>query len=63
VAKAQALDILERCLADNTNAWVLDSTGTWSRLDPEGGEPRNAQLELRDQHLALAATTAPQVVG
>ena len=63
VAKAQALDVLERCLADNTNSWVLDSTGTWSRLDPEGGEPRNVQLELREQHLALAATTAPQAVA
>ena len=63
VAKAQALDALERCLADNTNSWVLDSTGTWSRLNPEGGEPRNVQLELIDQHLALAATTAPQAVG
>lgn len=63
VAKAQALDVLERCLADNTNSWVLDSTGTWSRLDPEGGEPRNVQTELREQHLALAATTAPQAVG
>lgn len=63
VARAQALDVLERCLADNTNSWVLDSTGTWSRLDPEGGEPRNVQLELREQHLALAATTAPQAVA
>ncbi len=63
VAKAQALDVLERCLADNTNSWVLDSTGTWSRLDPEGGEPRNVQGELCEQHLALAATTAPQAVG
>ena len=63
VAKAQALDVLERCLADNTNSWVLDATGTWSRLDPEGGEPRNVQQELREQHLALAATTAPQAVG
>ncbi|MFM9045172.1 MAG: RNA degradosome polyphosphate kinase, partial [Solirubrobacterales bacterium] len=63
VAKAQALDVLERCLADNTNSWVLDASGTWSRLDPEGGEPRNVQMELREQHLALAATTAPQAVG
>ena len=63
VAKAQALDVLERCLADNTNSWILDGTGTWSRLDPEGGEPRNVQAELCEQHLALAATTAPQAVG
>ncbi len=63
VAKAQALDVLERCLADNTNSWVLDASGTWSRLSPEGGEPRNVQMELREQHLALAATTTPQAVG
>jgi polyphosphate kinase len=62
-ARAQALDALDRCLADNTNAWILDSSGNWSRLSPEGGEPRDVQKELRDQHLALAATTVPQMSG
>lgn len=62
-ARAQALDALDRCLADNTNAWILDSSGNWSRLSPEGGESRNVQKELQDQHLALAATAVPQPAG
>lgn len=62
-ARDQALDVLERCFADNMNSWVLDSSGNWSRLRPEGGEPRDVQKELRERHLALEATTAPQVAG
>jgi len=57
-ARDQILDVLDRCFADNTNAWVLDSSGNWSRLSPEGGEPRNVQNELMDQHLGLAAAAA-----
>ncbi|MGK2933446.1 MAG: polyphosphate kinase 1 [Solirubrobacterales bacterium] len=60
-ARDQVLDVLERCFADNTNSWVLDSSGNWSRLSPEGGEIRNAQDELRERHKALAATLAPQL--
>lgn len=62
-ARDQALDVLERCFADNMNSWVLDSSGNWSRLSPEGGEKRDVQMELRERHLALAATTAPQLAG
>ena len=62
-ARDQALDVLERCFADNMNSWVLDSSGTWSRLQPEGGEQRNVQKELRERHDALEATTAPQLTG
>ncbi len=62
-ARDQTLDVLERCFADNQNAWVLDSTGTWSRLKAEGAEPRDVQTELRERHLALEATTAPQLAG
>ncbi|MDQ2700146.1 MAG: polyphosphate kinase 1, partial [Actinomycetota bacterium] len=58
-ARDQVLDVLERCFADNTNSWVLDSSGNWSRLSPEGGEKRNVQAELRERHLALAATRTP----
>lgn len=61
IARDQILDILERCFADNTNSWVLDSSGNWSRLDPEGGERRNAQEELMERHQTLAATALPQV--
>lgn len=62
-ARDQVLDILERCFADNTNSWVLDSSGNWSRLSPEGGEERNVQEELRERHLALAATVAHQLTS
>jgi len=61
VARDQILDVLERCFADNTNSWVLDSSGNWSRLSPEGAESRNAQEELMERHKTLAATALPQV--
>jgi polyphosphate kinase len=50
----QLLDVLDRCLADNTNAWVLNEDGTWIRRRPDG-EPRNVQRELMELHEALAA--------
>ena len=63
VARDQILDVMERCFADNTNSWVLDSSGNWSRLNPEGGERRNVQEELMERHQALAATALPQAAG
>lgn len=63
IARDQILDVLERCLADNSNAWVLDSSGNWSRLNPEGGERRNVQDELMERHHTLAATALPQASG
>ena len=50
----QLLDILDRCLADNTNAWVLEGDGTWIRRRPDGA-PHNVQRELMDLHEARAA--------
>src|SRR6201999_602812 len=36
--RAEALDVLERCFADDTNSWELDQDGTWTRNVPaEGG--------------------------
>src|SRR4051795_5087683 len=52
--REQLLDVLERCLADNTNAWVLGQDGGWKRRHPSG-EPRNAQRELMDLHEARAS--------
>jgi polyphosphate kinase len=43
--RAQLLDVLDRCIADNTNAWVLGQDGDWTRRRPNG-EPRNVQREL-----------------
>jgi polyphosphate kinase len=54
VLRDDLLDTLERCLADDTNAWVLGTDGVWTRRSP-AGEPRNAQRELMLGHSARAA--------
>jgi polyphosphate kinase len=56
--RAELLDTLERCMADNTNAWTLDADGAWTRRAPGGSEPRNAQDELMARHAARAAEAA-----
>ena len=56
--KADLLDTLERCLADNTHAWELRRDGTWERLEPDD-EPRDAQRELMELHQRRAAETTP----
>jgi polyphosphate kinase len=48
----ELLDVLERCFADNANAWELDADGAWTRLTPPPGERRSVQEELRQRHLA-----------
>jgi polyphosphate kinase len=54
--RADLLDTLERCLADDTNAWELGPDGGWSRRTP-GDEPRSVQHELMALHAARAAET------
>jgi polyphosphate kinase len=56
VLRDDLLDTLERCLADDTNAWELGEDGTWTRREP-GSEPRNAQRELMLGHAGRAAET------
>jgi polyphosphate kinase len=51
------LDTLERCFADDANAWELDADGTWTRRMPEGPEPRSVQRELMLGHAVRAAET------
>ncbi len=53
--KAELLDVLERCFADNANTWELGSDGDWTRIGPEGEEPRSVQEELMARHSARAA--------
>ena len=53
--RAQMLDVLERCFADNANSWELDSDGRWTRLSAPEGELRSVQAELRESHAAGAA--------
>jgi polyphosphate kinase len=52
--RAELLDVLERCFADEAKAWELGSDGEWTRLSPGGGG-RSVQAELRERHAARAA--------
>ena len=58
------LDALERCLADDTNAWDLHEDGTWERRESSGPERQSVHNELMLVHTALAeeaqATAAAQ---
>jgi polyphosphate kinase len=53
--KGELLDVLERCFADNANAWELDADGVWTRLSTPEEERRSVQEELRERHAARAA--------
>ena len=61
--KGELLDVLERCLADNSSSWDLDAEGNWSRRDPENGERRNVQEELQDRYAARAAEQLAAAAG
>jgi polyphosphate kinase len=52
--RAELLDVLELCFAENANAWELDGDGAWSRLEAPVGERRSVQEELRLRHGARA---------
>ena len=54
----ELLDALERCMADDTNAWTLAEDGTWTRREPSPSEPRDAQKELMARHAARAVEAA-----
>jgi len=54
----ELLDTLERCMADDTNAWTLAEDGAWTRRIPSRTEPRNAQRELMARHAARAVEAA-----
>jgi polyphosphate kinase len=47
--QAEVEDTLERCLADDTNAWVLGSDGHWTRRT---GGTRSVHRELMERALA-----------
>jgi polyphosphate kinase len=47
--KDQLFDCLDRCFADNSNAWELDTDGKWNRLSPPSpDERRNVQEEYME---------------
>jgi polyphosphate kinase len=52
--RADLLDVLDRSLADNLNAWELSEDGSWVRRRPNG-EPRSVQRELAERHAARAS--------
>ena len=54
-ARAEVLDVLDRSLADDTNAWTLDSDGEWTRRERDPKNPRSVHAELIDRHLQRAA--------
>ena len=55
--RADLLDTLDRCFADNLNTWQLDADGRWTRARPSG-EPRSVQRELMAGHAARVAEAA-----
>ena len=48
-AAPSSSDTLERCFADDTNAWTLDADGVWSRRQ---GRTRRVHRELMERTLA-----------
>jgi polyphosphate kinase len=50
--QAELNDTLDRCLADDTNAWTLSSDGSWNR---RAGRTRSVHRELMERTLASAA--------
>jgi polyphosphate kinase len=53
--RAELLEVLELCFADNANAWELRSDGIWTRITAPEGDRHSVQGELRDRHSALTA--------
>jgi len=60
-ARAELLDLLDRSLADNTNAWTLDSDGKWTRRERDPDNPRSVQAELIEFHVQRAAEAAASI--
>jgi polyphosphate kinase len=57
--RAEVLEAVELCLADNRNAWELRPDGEWERRIPVDGEVRDAQAELMRRHAARSAELTP----
>ena len=55
--RADLLDTLDRCFADDTNTWALSDDGDWTRRTPGEPESRSVQREMMAAHLAQAAET------
>jgi polyphosphate kinase len=57
-ARAELMEVLDRSLADDTNAWTLDSDGTWTRRRRDPDNPRSVHAELIERHLTRAAESS-----
>jgi polyphosphate kinase len=54
--RAEMIDVLERCFADNSNSWDLGEDGEWTRIARgEDDQPRDVQAELRERAATRAA--------
>jgi polyphosphate kinase len=51
--RAQLADTLDRCFADDTNAWTLSPDGTWTRRE---GRTRSVHRELMEWAVAQVST-------
>ncbi len=47
--RADLVDTLDRCFADNVNAWELDSDGNYTRRTPAGGEAAQRPARADDR--------------
>ncbi len=56
----ELIDVLDRSLADNTNAWDLDKDGRWTRRQPSD-PPRAVQRELIERAQARASADPASV--
>jgi polyphosphate kinase len=56
--RADLMETLELCLADDANTWILGEDGEWTRREPSQPVPRSAQRELMARHAARAAEAA-----
>jgi len=61
--RVELLDILERCFADNANAWELDGEGAWKRTVVPPEQRRSVQAELRERHALRAAEQLATATG
>jgi polyphosphate kinase len=61
--KAEIIDVLERCFADNVNSWELGSDGAWTRNEAPEGARRSVQAELRERHATRAAEQLAAATG
>jgi polyphosphate kinase len=53
--QAELADTLERCLADDTNAWTMEMDGTWHRRE---GKTRSVHRELMERTVAQVSASA-----